>query len=180
MELGRFKIGDTAWWPHWTTSESFVTCPDCGGTGRIRVTFHDETTASITCGNCAPGYDPPTGRVRVYDRKPHTEQVYLNGVEIGPESTRWRLGHSDNCYSVVPDEELFLDEAESLAYAIKKCAELDEQDRKKVFTKEKDTRSWAWNASYHRRGIKEAERQLEYHRSKLAVAALKAKEKVEA
>jgi hypothetical protein len=44
--------------------------------------------------------------------------------------------------------------------------------------KTKDHRSWAWNASYHRRNIKDLERQLEYHRSKLAVCAANAKESV--
>jgi len=56
-------------------------------------------------------------------------------------------------------------------------ADADRAEREKIATKEKDTRTWAWNASYHRRQIKDAKRQLEYHTAKLNVASLKAKEK---
>lgn len=173
----RFKIGDTAWLATWDSREDYVCCPDCGGTGRIRVTFHDDSEASIGCGNCS---DPPTGRVSVYTRLPRAERVHINGMELGPSGLRWRLGHSDNCYRIIEDASLFDDETSCLAYATGKCAKLDEKDRQKVLTKEKYDRSWAWNASYHRKQIKDAERNIAYHKAKLAVAAIKAKEPVEA
>lgn len=180
MSEQRFSIGDYAWLADWTSREDYVVCPDCGGTGRLRVTFHDETQVSIECRNCAAGYDPPTGRVRVYTRTARAERVFINGVEIGPSGTRWRLGHSDSCYRVIDDANLFTEETDALERAAEQCAELDAQDRQKVFAKEKDTRTWAWNASYHRKQIKDAEGKIAYHTAKLAVAALKAKEKVTA
>lgn len=172
----RFSIGDYAWLADWTSCEDYVVCPDCGGSRRLRVTFHDETQVSIACQNCALGYDLPTGRVRVYTRTARVRREHVNGVEIGPSGTRWRLGLSDTCYRTVDDADLFTEEADALARAAERCAELDAQDRQKVFAKEKDTRTWAWNASYHRKQIKYAEGQIAYHTSKLAVAALKAKE----
>lgn len=177
MSESRFKIGDYAWLADWTSREDSVVCPDCDGTGRLRVIFHDETQVSIECRNCALGYDPPTGRVRVYTRTARAMREHVNGAEIGPSGTRWRLGLSDTCYRTVDDGDLFTEESDALARAAERCAELDAQDRQKVFTKEKDTRTWAWNASYHRRMIAEGERQATYHRAKLAVASLKAKEK---
>ena len=39
--------------------------------------------------------------------------------------------------------------------------------------KEQQHRSWAWNATYHRKCLKEALRQVEYHTAKLNVAETK-------
>ncbi len=149
-----------------------MTCPDCGGTGRLRVTFHDETQVSIDCQNCSAGFDPPTGRVRVYDRKPRAELSTITGVEINGSETRWR---TDKSY-LVEESDLFDNEADCTVAATAMAEQRDREDRDKVNRKEKDTRSWAWNASYHRRCLKEAQRQIEYHTAKLAVAAIKAKE----
>lgn len=168
----RFGIGQTAYWATWDATESYVTCPDCGGTGRLRVTFHDETQVSIDCQNCGPGYNPPTGRLMVYDRHPRARLVTITGVEIHKDETRWR---TDQSY-LVEDGALFTDEAAALAKAQEIAAEADREQRERVLKKEKDTRSWAWNATYHRREIKRAKEQIEYHSKKLAVAAVKAKE----
>jgi ribosomal protein S27E len=168
----RFEIGQTVWTAHWDASENYVTCPDCGGTGRLRVTFHDETQVSIDCQNCGPGYNPPTGRIKVYDRKPRAQCTVITGVDICGKETRWRILDS----YIVDDDKVFTDEASALAKANEIAAEADAAERKKVFQKEKDGRTWSWNAVYHRRCIKEAQRQIEYHSAKLAVAAIKAKE----
>lgn len=168
----RFEIGQQVYRATWEAREAHVFCPDCGGTGRLRVTFHDETQVSIECRNCAAGYDPPTGYVRVYDRQPRALLSTITGVEIQGTETRWRTSES----YIVDDDKLFLDEESALAKAKEIAAEHDRADREKVFQKEKDTRTWAWNATYHRRCIKDAQRQIEYHSAKLAVAVVKAKE----
>ena len=41
--------------------------------------------------------------------------------------------------------------------------------------KEKDTKTWAWNVHYHRKEIREAQKRIEYHTSKLNVAKLHVK-----
>jgi hypothetical protein len=55
------------------------------------------------------------------------------------------------------------------------CDEANAAERARVLNKEKDTRTWAWNASYHRREIADAKKRIEYHAAKLAVASLKSK-----
>ena len=83
-----------------------------------------------------------------------------------------------NCSNAwhVSQEDLFDNSEDASAAAIQKCLELDKKDRDKVLRKEKDTRTWAWNASYHRNCIKKAEKDIAYHTDKLNVASLKAKE----
>lgn len=176
----RFNIGDKAWVGVWSShAPHYETCPDCGGTGRLRVTFHDETQVSIECRNCAEGYDPPTGKVIVYRHKGKAEQVTISGFETRDGKMRWHYNLHRYGYNIADDDQVFDTEQAALEFVQKKI-EADEKEKiERIHTKEKDTRTWAWNASYHRREIKEAQRRLEYHTAKLAVAALKAKEKSE-
>ena len=155
----------------WESSEHYITCPDCGGTGRLRVLFHDDTMVSIECAGCSAGYDPPTGRIKVYDRRASVMQVTITGVEVRDGKTEWR---TDRSY-IVDEADLFETEEGALERAKVRAAEADQEERDRISQKEKPTRTWAWNAHYHRREIKEAERRIEHHKKKLAAANLKAR-----
>lgn len=179
MENMRYKVGDTVWVGDFSPLAAVhMTCPDCGGTGRLRVTFHDETQVSINCANCARGYEPPTGYIIVHRNEARARQAVVSGFEArSGEPVRWHYdGSRCGSYRTVDDDAVFDTEADAMAWAQKKSSEYEQEQRDRIAKKEKDSRSWAWNASYHRRCIKEAQRQVEYHTSKLNVAAIKAKE----
>lgn len=172
----RFQIGDVCWRSTWSSAENYVTCPDCGGTGQIAVIMHDKTEHSIECDNCKRGYDPPTGRVRVYDRIGVAEKVFINGISVSGDKIEYRTSTSH----LIAEDVLFDNEQSALAHAASRVVEIDREERDGIQNKEKDTRSWAWNASYHRRCIKTAEKEITYHTAKLNVAKIKAKEKSDA
>lgn len=169
----KFEMGQSVWWATWDASDSYLICPDCGGTGRLRVTFHDETQVSIDCRNCCSGYDPPSGRVHVYTRKAVAKLTTITGFDVEGIKVRYRTPDS----YIIEEANLFDSEADALLRAAEMAAKEDQAQRDKVLNKEKDTRTWAWNASYHRREIERAKKQIEYHSAKLAVAAIRAKDK---
>lgn len=173
----RFEVGQTIWIGDFCPrSPTFVTCPDCGGTGRLRVTFHDETQVSIECRNCSQGYDPPTGEVVIYQGEAKARKAVVCGFENAYAKVRWHIDGHGGGYRIVDDEAAFATEEEAIAWAFLKSGEYEKEQRSKILSKEKDARTWAWNASYHRRCIRDAEKTIAYHRDKLSVAALKAKE----
>jgi hypothetical protein len=71
-------------------------------------------------------------------------------------------------------------EAGALKIAEKKAADFDREELEKASQKERDTRTWSWNVHYHRRSIREAKKQLEYHTAKLEAARPQAKAEKEA
>jgi hypothetical protein len=168
----KYEIGQQVYHATWDTRTAHVVCPDCGGTGRLRVTFHDDTQVSIDCRNCSSGYDKPSGQVQIYERQARANLSTITGCEVDGTKVEWRL---DTHYRVSEDE-LFDLYVPCLEYAKAKAAAADKAELEKVNTKQKDTRTWAWNASYHRKCIKDAQKALDYHTAKLNVAALKAKE----
>ena len=169
----KYSIGQNLWHATAYVEKVYLTCPDCGGTGRIRCIMHDETIMSIGCGNCALGYGPPTGRIGAYQRKPKATPVTVIGLEArAGEAVKYQV---TDCYSV-GEEHLFEQEDEAISAAKVLAEEYNRGELDRIQNKEKDTRTWAWNASYHRKAIKEAKKQIAYHEAKLNVAAIKAKE----
>lgn len=168
----KYAIGDTAWYGTFDSEQTFIRCPDCGGSGRLRVTFHDETQVSIPCSNCAIGFEEPSGHVVMYARAPRAQCVTILGVSISQEGVKYR---TDRSYEIA-ESALFDTKAEAFDAARVLAQEHDDEERRRIFTKEKGTRTWAWNASYHRRCIKEAQRLIEHHTKKLSAANLHARQ----
>lgn len=86
----RFEIGQQVWRATFDAMERSIECPDCGGTGRLRVLFHDDSMVSIECATCQRGYEPPTGRLTVYERRGVAYPDRIVGVEVEANKTRWR------------------------------------------------------------------------------------------
>ena len=167
----KFEIGQEVWLATWEATTNYVTCPDCGGTGRIRVIHHDDTMMSIECAGCSRGYEPPKGYLQVYDRQARAEMVTITGVDVNGDEIKWRSARS----YAMDEADMFETEAEALARAAEKAAKADQEERDRIAEKERPTRTWAWNAHYHRKEIKCAQQRIEYHTKKLAVANLKKK-----
>lgn len=172
----KFKIGDQVYRPTFENHETSVACPDCGGTGRLRVTFHDDTTVSIDCANCAAGYMPPTGRVKCYDRFPEAKLATICGVEMESGKIEYKLYAGPHSYWRVEESELSADYAEAMTKAQAMADKWTADEQARIYRKERDTRTWSWNASYHRSAIKKAQKDIEYHTAKLNAAAIKAKD----
>ena len=168
----KYGIGDEVWWACFESEPDYVTCPDCGGTGQITCLLFDGSQVSIDCEGCKNGYLGPQGRLKVYARKPTARRRTITRMEI--DAGKVEYGVTDG-YRVL-EEDLFQNESDALARAAVKAAAAEGEERDRIARKEKDTRSWSWNVHYHRRAIREAERQIVYHTSKLNVAKLKAKE----
>lgn len=172
MTRTRYEIGERAWRATFESSESFVICPDCGGSGRIRCLLHDDTMVSVDCEGCKRGYNPPTGRIHVYDRAPRAVLATITGMEITEGKVEY---HTADSYRVA-ESEFFDSESAAMVAAVKIALQADRDERDRIAQKEKPTKTWSWHVHYHRRAIREAQKQIEYHTGKLNVASLKAKE----
>jgi ribosomal protein S27E len=167
----KFEIGQHVWRATFMIRQNSVECADCGGTGRLRVLFHDDTMVSVECAGCSRGFERPTGRIVTYDRTGRAEPDVITGVEIEGGKTRWRTANSYR----VDETDVFATEQEALERAAVLAAEYDAAELARIATKEKPTRTWAWNAHYHRDCIKRCEREIERHKAKLTAANLKAR-----
>lgn len=172
-----FKIGDRVFKANYGRHEKWITCPDCLGSKRVRVVLGDETEVSIECGGCYPGgYDPSLGIIRQYDYSTEVKRYEVTGICMHGTEVEYQLDNFGGSYHTAKDSEVFGTHEEAHAYGELQRVKHEAEENMRWLAKTKDHKSWAWNATYHRRCAKKAEEEADYHRRKAQVCAAKAKE----
>lgn len=165
-------VGEYAWVAQAKGKRKEITCPDCFGTGQLDVLLRNGEQLSIECRGCSSGYEPPSGKIELWEYDPSVEYHKITGFEtnLGQEN-EYRVGHF-----IYPESLVFMDRAAAETQAMIYAKEATKKQEDRILRKEKDTRTWAWNASYHRAQIRKAQSDLEYHTKKLNAAKLHVKE----
>ena len=169
--MSKFNIGDRVWFASVQWQQDWIICPDCLGKRFLTVILGDDSQVTVDCAGCQAGYDPPRGKVTVYAYVPEVKQIKIDGRdERSNEPTEYRFNSfSGGCYTT-KENQLFATEEEAKIEAERLKKESEENQEKQIAQKEKPARTWAWNATYHRGCIKRAEKDLVYHKAKLAAA----------
>ena len=172
-----FKIGDTVFKANYGRHEKWITCPDCLGSSHVKMILGDGTEVTIECGGCDPGgYEPSTGSIKQYDYSTEVKSYTVTGVCMHGDEVKYELNNFGGGYwHSADDKDVFATNEEAFARGEQLRQEHEAAENKRWLAKTKDHHSWKWNASYHRRCIKDLERQLEYHRGKVQVCAAKSK-----
>lgn len=123
----------------------------------------DESQVTIPCGECGPGYEHPTGKVNrpIYSTK--LREAVITKVEIEADGVEYQASCGVRCAYCYKEKDLFLTEAEALEAGKVLAAEYQKKEDERYKQKVKPHRTWAFNASYHRQRMKQAEKDLVYH-----------------
>jgi hypothetical protein len=166
----KFNLGEHVWYARIRWLSRQAQCPDCFGKRFLTVILGDDSQVTVECTGCREGCDPPRGTIQSHDFEIDPHFSSIKGIRKDIYEGKPRLEYTMEDCSVLYEENMFetLEEARLRSEVL--LAEHREAEKLRLLKKEKDTRSWAWNASYHRGCIRNAERDLAYHKSKLAVA----------
>jgi len=152
----KFQIGDWLWIAqvHYTQKEE--TCPICAGYKVVYIRSTNGDEWEMDCRYCSPGYDPPTGVVKVeyeYADKPLRKQV--SGVQISQGEVRYTFGHHHS--GTYTEDEVFEDKSDAADRAAE-IAEKQTRDRQDGDERRKanDRKSYAWHVGYYQRQAKKA------------------------
>lgn len=170
----KFKVGDAVWHATHEQREKWIVCPDCMGQRWVQVTFGDGTAVTVDCQNCGIGYEPPLGSVKTWEWEPRASLVLVEGLDVHQswqdEGEKLIVRYSLSNHRGGDETCVFDNEEEAKAHAQVLAARLSAEEEKRINGKERTNRTWSWNASYHRKAIKQAQRDLEYHTRKLEAA----------
>ncbi len=178
MNMPKFQIGDIVLVPKCEGVKEYATCPECSGNKFVTVIAGKNPPVTINCQLCCrtPYDESSAGVVAYYSQKASVELATIHGMEINRDGIiEYRTSRG-----IFKDDQVF-HQANRLAAAnraLQLAEEHNNSELDRVNQKVKPNKTWAWNASYHRKEIKEALRRLEHHTEALAVAArLQKKEK---
>ena len=171
-----FDIGDKVWVANWDKGKRWETCPHCLGEKHLTIIMGDKTQVSIDCVCCVETWRS-SGKIAVYDYIPNAKEVILDGYEVKSEKGEKKTSYRSYCREF---DNVFATKEEALAFALAKIEQQKTEDKRNMeYNKEKAGKTWAHNATYHIEAIKGFEKQIEYHKSKLAVAESHIKKEAE-
>jgi hypothetical protein len=165
-----FNIGDEVFHAHCEMRDKWITCPDCFGTKTLKVILGDGTELVIPCAGCGPGYEPPRGVVKTYERSPGVEVFTISGIEITRERIKYHASSR-----ILNSENVFATKEEAQARSLELAALYEKEEAARLQRKERDTHSWAWHVHYHRSKIRNAKKEIELSEEKLGIAQIRAK-----
>jgi hypothetical protein len=172
-----FKVGDKAYLASMEYHQETVVCPDCAGKKYLTVILGDGTELSIDCCTCQSGYDPPRGYVNYHSYRPMSEvqEITIDGVEYRKDgdnyvATEYQYNKSSSSWRTAKSNQVSANKAEAQLRAEMMAREASEEALKDFLSREKPNHTWAWNATYHRRCMKQALKDYEYHKAKIEVA----------
>lgn len=167
--MTKFNIGDTVYQARAGQEQVRVTCPECLGSGRLRVILGDNSEVSIACVCCARGYEGSPGRISSYQFKGEATDHLVTGVESRMDGIVQRDRYAFGGYST-DAENVFATREEALTRANTLVQEHEAEEAKRLKYKEKQHKTWASNVAYWRSAIRHAKQDIEQYEARLAVA----------
>lgn len=165
----KFKIGQTVYKPVVKKKEILEECNDCGGTGRIRIIYHDDSVVSIECEKCNSLDGKPTGQIKRYLKIPSAVECLISGFSVNGENN---IEYKTD-YDSYKESNLFLTYDE----ACEKAKQSRDEDNKNTFIlpnkKELPHKTWAMNALFYKKQVAYYEKEAERYKKKLNAANLK-------
>jgi hypothetical protein len=173
--MTKFNIGDTAYQAHAGQEQIWVTCPECLGSGRLRVILGDDTEVSIHCVCCERGYEGSPGKVHTYKFMSEVRTGTITAVEMRGSILHYSLdGWSDS------DNSIFATREEAEARAKELVTEHEADERRRLGCKEKQHKTWASHVAYWRSQIRRNKEEIARYEARLAVAPKTRKDQKEA
>ena len=176
-----YKINDEVYHAQYERKRRLIPCPDCMGKKFLTVIMGDGSHVTIDCAGCTRGaYEGPHGNIETWDYEATVTKRKITGMEVTPQKIEYKShiswGEDGSSYLTLKDEDIFDTEAGAIARANELKAVAEKEEAIRLMQKHDRNRSWAWNASYHRKGVKDAERNLAYHAAQLDRAKVHVKE----
>jgi hypothetical protein len=166
-----FAIGDETWLPAPASQQVRVECPACRGTRVITFLYGgnvDPERVNMPCEACGLGFDGPRGYIEEWVSQPGATKYVIAevmGMRSRDGETEWEVRSTEGRTAYFKD--LCATEAEALAKSSEMC---NEQEERNMLTRQRHkagVKKHSWSALYHKQQIKDLERQIAWHRSRI-------------
>ena len=175
MNEKKYSVGDTIWHSRYGMNQVVKICPICFGKKEVTLILGNGDEVILECANCSQGYNNPTGTVTEYEFITEANQRTITAINLvitaGGEEREYKSG-----YETLNNDDIFDTEEEALTRSKHKVEEANKAQETKIeYLKKDKRRSFAWNASYWLRQIREAEKNIERWEKKAKLCEAKSR-----
>jgi hypothetical protein len=171
--MEEFKVGDKVFLASFRYEEKQLVCPACFGKLQLKVILGNDEEVIVPCNSCDRGYLNSTGYITESEWTPKVEEVVIQKIDAeetleGRKVERYFYNYN---WSVCPDDNKLFKNKEDAEKRVAELIEEHELNKKESIKRKKQEpiKTYGWHVRYHSREIKELERKLEYHKTKLII-----------
>ncbi len=161
-----FTIGRTYWLPTTNPTRVQKVCEVCYGHLTVTVTLGNGEHVAVECNNCSLGMDPPSGYTWEYAYQVGAEEFTIQGIN-SMYNDEWYVqsttGKTAYFKDLVDDEALALHISQETITKEEEC-----NHRRTNAIRSSMVKKFPWSIGYHEKLIHEAERKIEWNRSKVS------------
>ena len=164
-----YNIGDKVYWAKYERIDVRKKCPVCFGKKGIIVILGNDEKVKIECDYCNVGLSSATGYIKEYDWVSDISEIIIDGKEINENLKGKFIEYRYGCY-ILRNDDIFIDKKDAEKRVKEKIKEAkDEEDKRYQSVKGGKIMKLSWSIGYHRKEIKQAEKNLAYHSSKVEI-----------
>lgn len=171
-----FNTGDTYYLPRTTGQQITVECPTCAGKKTVELILGSGEVVTVPCEGCGLGYEGPRGVVSDYTYEPHAEMFIISRVDsmhLRDGVPAWYVLSTTGIHANFSD--LFkTHESAMVASAIALKIVQEERMRSSGNHTRHMYKKHTWTVAYHEKCIRDLEKQIAYHRSKVSERKVRA------
>lgn len=160
-----FAIGDTLYHPGRGSRQVTIPCPVCAGKLAIVVELGSGERVGVPCDGCGHGFEGPRGTITEWVWEPAVRPFVIDEIVSFSQHDGWRV--KDPTGDVCDFNDLFTSEFEAFAASTEACRRQHESNMQSRQHKRGNVQRQGWSIQYHRQQIKDLERQIAWHRSKV-------------
>lgn len=161
------NIGDKVWWATCGTREVEVPCPVCFGNRKVTLILGNGEHIETGCEYCEKDFESSRGYTTEYQRFSEVKEVSITGKEVR-EDEGGRMVEYRYLNYCLDDRNAFStrEDAETAVKAMISEYE-DSEVKRQAYKKKKNQSHYSWSVGYHRKRLKDAQREVEYHSRKI-------------
>lgn len=161
----KYSVGDEVYWVESSSNyQKSVPCPMCFGQRFVTIILGNDESEKIECGYCQKGYDRASGIATVWQPDAVVHKGTISGVTTR-NGIKYEIG-----YKSIDEHELFnkKDDAE-IEREKRYRAEVERSEKWFLDNFIQAKKKQIWSVGYHRRSIKDAEKTIAWHKSRLGM-----------
>lgn len=161
------NIGDKVWWATCGQKQITIDCPVCFRKKKVVLILGNGEQIETPCEYCVSGFEEPKGFTNEYQLVSEVKEIAITGKEVREDENGRRIEYRFQNYCL-DDTNIFntKEDAENRVKELIKIHEDSEVERN-AYKKKKNQTHFSWSVGYHRKRLKDAQREIDYNSRKI-------------
>ena len=166
--MKEYNIGDKVWWATCGQEQITIDCPICFRAKKVVLILGNGEKIEAPCEYCVRGFEEPKGFTNEYRLISEVKEIAITGKEVREDEKGRNIEYRYQNYCLCYGDSIFDTKEEAEVRVVQKIKEYEDSEvLRNAYRKKKNQTHYSWSVGYHRKRLKDAERDIAYHSRKI-------------